>query len=95
MSRYKIAGEITDRDLDADPVVLGDGSVLTEQLAHAWADEVEVRLGPPPLEARQGGASPRRSVRFGPRLDARLEARARAEGKSASEVVREAVEAYL
>jgi hypothetical protein len=95
MAKYKIAGEITDRDLDADPVVLGDGSVLTEELAQEWADEAEVRMGRPPLEAHRRGPSPRRSVRFGPRLDARLEARAKAEGKSPSEVVREAVEAYL
>lgn len=100
----KIGADVGYRDLTRDPVVLKDGSLLTKQRAAEWDLEIEQRLrrGRPTIdqdaETRGSGPrshSPQVSARVPRALLAKLEERAEAEGKSTSEIVREALRAYV
>ncbi|MCK9495821.1 MAG: ribbon-helix-helix protein, CopG family [Dehalococcoidia bacterium] len=87
MTRYKDRG----RPYIDEPLIDKDGSIVD-------VDEVVARVrkatGRPSMSGTTG-ISPQIGVRLPEVLNAALEARARAEGKSKSELVREAVEAYL
>lgn len=91
------------RDLTADPVVLKDGSVLTEERAAEWDRDIEQRLkrGRPSIDpdvdsdSTADARSPQVSARVPRTLLAKLQARAEAEGKPTSEIVREALQAYV
>ncbi len=90
-----------------DDEVLGvtrGGTVITEELAEQWAEEIE-REPPDPsqLERRyvgrpslgRAGQSPRVSFRASPKLFKAAWKRADAEGRSLSSLAREALERYL
>lgn len=97
----KIRADKGYRDLAKNPVVLGDGSVLTEERAVEWDEEIEQRLSrgrpsiDPDTERHADKRSPQVSARVPRALLARLQARAEAEGKPTSEIVREAIQAYV
>jgi hypothetical protein len=99
----KISKDRGYRDLNKDPVVLRDGTVLTEELALEWAIEIEHRLKPSRGSIDRSadvvsGVSARSvlvSARVPPTLFDKLHDRSQAEGKPMSEVIREALQAYL
>jgi hypothetical protein len=80
------------------------GTVITEELAEKWAEEIE-REPPDPSEFERryvgrpslgtAGQSPRVSFRASPKLFKAAWKRADAEGRSLSSLAREALERYL
>ena len=91
--------EYTDRgtiDLDETDVRLPDGSRLTEARAEELATEVLDRAGRGrPSLSEPGVRSPQLRLSVPADLRSRLNRRAAAEHRSASAVVREALEHYL
>jgi hypothetical protein len=91
-------------DDDAPLGVTLGGTVITEELAEQWAEEIE-RNPPDPskFERRyvgrpslgKAGQSPRVSFRASPKLYKAAWKRADAEGRSLSSLAREALERYL
>lgn len=89
---------------DEELGVTRGGTVITEELAEQWADEIE-RNPPDPsqLERRyvgrpslgRAGQSPRVSFRASPKLYKAAWKRADKEGRSLSSLAREALERYL
>lgn len=90
-----------------DEEVLGvtsGGTVITEELAEQWAEEIE-RDPPDPSELERryvgrpslgkAGQSPRVSFRASPKLFKAAWKRADKEGRSLSSLAREALERYL
>ncbi len=82
-----------DVDLDQEVVRRKDGSRITEDEAAEQGEQI-ARRGRPSLTG-DATTSPQIGVRLTPELNARLKARAKQEGKRPSEVVREALEAYI
>lgn len=92
-----------DRDGEGLGVTRG-GTVITEELAEQWADEIE-RNPPDPSELERryvgrpslgaAGQSPRVSFRASPELFKAAWKRADKEGRSLSSLAREALERYL
>jgi hypothetical protein len=87
-----------------EPFVMRSGTVLTEELAEQWAEEIEKNPpDPSKLERRYvgrpslgpNGLSPRVSFRVPPELHKAAWARADKEGRSLSELAREAFERYM
>ncbi|MDQ3726295.1 MAG: hypothetical protein M3335_10475 [Actinomycetota bacterium] len=84
--------------------VTRDGTVITEELAEEWAEEIE-RNPPDPSDLvpryvgrpSLGGAghSPRVSFRVSPELSKAAWKRADEEGRALSDLAREALERYL
>ena len=100
----KIRRDTGYRDLARDPVVLNDGSLLTEERVADWDLEIEqeLRRGRPTIDpsaevraSGHGSHSPQVSARIPRSLLAKLHERAEAEGKPTSEIVREALRAYV
>jgi Ribbon-helix-helix protein, copG family len=91
MNKYTDGGGI---DLDQEVVRRKDGSRLDEVGAEQLGQEILKRAGRPSLS---GGSkrSPQIGVRLPDDLHDRLQNRADREGKRLSQVVRDAVEAYL
>lgn len=87
-----------------EPFVTRSGTVVTEELAEQWAEEIE-RDGfdPAKVERRYvgrpslgpNGLSPRVSFRVSPELHKAAWARADKEGRSLSELAREAFDRYM
>jgi hypothetical protein len=87
-----------------EPFVMRSGTVLTEELAEKWAEEIEQNPpDPSKLERRYvgrpslgpKGLSPRVSFRVPPDLYKAAWARADKEGRSLSELAREAFNRYM
>ena len=87
-----------------EPFVMRSGTVLTEELAEQWAEEIEQNPpDPSKLERRYvgrpslgpKGLSPRVSFRVPPDLYKAAWARADKEGRSLSELAREAFNRYM
>lgn len=96
-SRYRVGPDSTIKnvDLDSAEVHLPDGRRLTEELAEELAEDTIRRgVGRPALSA-SGDRARSIGVRLPPELDRRVRERASAEGKRPSEIVREALEAYV
>lgn len=89
-----------DRDLDAEPITLSDGTVLDEATAAEYgrqvADRAAVarRRGRPSLN-QTGAHSPQISARIDPALKERLRRVAERQGIRESELVRRALEEYV
>ena len=96
-SRYRVGpgSTIESVDLDQTEVRLPDGRRLTEDLAEELAeDTIQRGVGRPAL-SRSGDRARSIGVRLPPELDRRVRDRADAEGKRPSQIVREALEAYV
>jgi hypothetical protein len=87
-----------------EPFVMRSGTVLTEELAEQWAEEIEKNPpDPSKLERRYVGRpslgpkghSPRVSFRVPPDLYEAAWARADKEGRSLSDLAREAFNRYM
>jgi hypothetical protein len=95
MSKYVDSGDI---DLDFEEVHLADGTRLTEkkaeELGRTMSRAAARRRGRPSLTGSELH-SPHVSARVPEEVRDRLRARAEAEGKPVSEVIREAIEAYV
>lgn len=93
MTRYIDGGTI---DLDSEEFYLADGTRLTEEMASELAEEMTQanRRGRPSLSSADG-RSPQISVRVSTEVRDRLRGRAQDEGKRLSDVVREALAAYV
>jgi hypothetical protein len=91
----------------ADDEILGvtrGGTVITEELAEQWAEEIEKNPPDPSVFERRyvgrpslgkAGQSPRVSFRASPKLFKRAWKRADEEDRSLSSLAREALERYL
>ncbi|MGI8901917.1 MAG: ribbon-helix-helix protein, CopG family [Nocardioides sp.] len=97
MTKYTDAGDI---DLDTEVVILKDGTRLTEEVAEELGREMSAEAaqrrgrGRPSLTGRSAN-TPHVSARVAPEVRDRLKARAEREGKPVSELVREAIEAFV
>lgn len=83
-----------DVDLDAEDIRLADGTRLTREVADEITADVPRAAGRPSLTA-PGVHSPSLTLRFPATTLARLDAEASRRGVRRSQIVREAVEAYL
>jgi hypothetical protein len=90
MAKYVDSGDV---DLDQEVVRRKDGSRISEAEAAEQGEQI-ARRGRPSLTGN-AATSPQIGVRLTPELNARLRARAGREGKRPSEVVRDALEAYV
>ena len=90
--------------IEGGPWVTRSGTVITEELAEEWAEEIERNppdpstlkrryVGRPSLGA--AGHSPRVSFRVSPELSKAAWKRADEEGRALSDLAREALERYL
>jgi len=100
-------GKVNKRQKNAEkeePFVMRSGTVLTEELAEKWAEEIEQNppdpsklqrryVGRPSLGPK--GLSPRVSFRVPPDLYEAAWARADKEGRSLSELARDAFNQYM
>jgi hypothetical protein len=87
-----------------EPFVTRSGTVVTEELAEKWAEEIE-KEPPDPATLRRryvgrpslgpNGLSPRVSFRVSPELHQAAWARADKEGRSLSELAREAFDRFM
>lgn len=87
-----------DVDLDAEVVLDRNGRRYDDDYVAEiveGAHEYVVRRGRPSLSGRAGAASPVLHTRVSPELRGRVTRRAKIEGKTESELVREALEAFL
>lgn len=84
--------------------VTRSGTVITEELAEQWAEEIEKEPPDPSTLRRRyvgrpslgpNGLSPRVSFRVSPELHKAAWARADKEGRSLSELAREAFDQYM
>src|SRR3954447_9687440 len=84
--------------------VMPSGTVITEELAEQWAEEIEKNPPDPSVLERRyvgrpslgkAGQSPRVSFRASPKLFKAAWKRADEEGRSLSSLAREALERYL
>lgn len=91
MTRYSFGPDI---DLDAEVVLLSDGTRLTEAKADAIATEMRRSRGRPSL-SRASGTSPEVKARVPSELKDRLDAEAERRGVTQSALIREALERLL
>ncbi|MFM8349910.1 MAG: CopG family transcriptional regulator [Actinomycetales bacterium] len=91
--RYRVGPYV---DLDKDPVTLPSGRVIDEAAAQTMADETlhELRRGRPSLHGKPG-ASPEVRFRLEPGVKQELDYLARQRGVTPSQVMRDALRAYL
>jgi hypothetical protein len=94
--KYRIGRDI---DLDDEVVLLANGERLTETLAEQMGEELAAefarrRRGRPSLSGN-AEETPQIAARVPVEVRDKLEARAAAEGKKLSEVVRDALAAYV
>ncbi|HEV2791131.1 MAG TPA: hypothetical protein VGV69_07525 [Solirubrobacterales bacterium] len=104
MGKVKKQGKKDEKDEKEQVWVTRSGTVLTEELAEEWAEEIEQNPPDPSQLMRRyvgrpslGGAgrSPRVSFRVSPELSKAAWKRADEEGRALSDLAREALERYL
>ena len=83
-------------DLDKNPIVLPDGTVLDEKRAEEWGEAIarEHARGRPSLHGNSG-ASPEVRFRLEPRVKEESDSFAHERGVTPSQVMRDALRMYL
>jgi len=89
-----VEANVSDIDLDQEVIVRKDGTRYTEADAEGDAAEL-MKRGPGKPSLSGGGTSPQIGVRLSSDLRGRLADRAAQDGVRESEIVREALEAFL